>query len=127
VIGLPISCVINRAMASSSFRIVSRHLRRMSERSKAVFAFHVEKALTARSTACFASSTDRSGARSRTALVAGLMTLNVAMTPYSSDVQFETCVDGMAWYSAPPLAVRPAASSFIDMEAQWKELLVGTC
>jgi hypothetical protein len=81
VMGLPISCVIIFASVASSARMSSYHLRRTADRSNAVFDFHDTKAATDLSIASFASSTEASGARSRTALVAGLMTSKVAIIP----------------------------------------------
>ena len=62
-----------------SSRISSYHLRSTAERSKAVVTFHNAKAVTDRSIASLASSTEASGAESSTALVAGLMMSKVAM------------------------------------------------
>ena len=78
--GFPISCVMRRARVASSPRINSYHLRRTAERSNAVVAFQDANAATDFSIACFASSAVASGARSRTALVAGLMMSKVAIS-----------------------------------------------
>ena len=83
--GFPISCVIMVARVASSPRICSYHLRRTADRSNAVFAFHDAKAATDFSMACRASSTVASGARSSTALVAGLMMSKDFMVPLTQD------------------------------------------